>query len=104
MICGRNHRLYEENDHFQNQSQEVPCQMEMDPTFREYLKKHRISQVAAYIANCKAPDREILKLRFLYDLKPSEIAMKTGIPVSRVYEIIKAGKKNLKKEWGDDDE
>lgn len=77
---------------------------EMDPTFRDYLQKHQMAQAAAYIAGCREPDREILKLRFLYELKPSEISLKTKIPVSSVYDIIRKGKKNLKKELGDGNE
>ena len=53
-------------------------EMEMDPTFRDYHQKQQMAQAAAWIAGCGEPDREILKLRFLYELKPSEISLKTG--------------------------
>lgn len=39
-----------------------------------------------------SPDREILTLRFLYELKPALIAAKLDLPVKYVYERIRWGK------------
>lgn len=41
------------------------------------------------------PDGQILTLRLLYELKPSEIAGKLGLPVKQVYEKIRRGKARL---------
>lgn len=51
--------------------------------------------VKAYLDGLPAPDREILTLRLLYELKPALIAAKLQLPVSLVYERIRRGRTRL---------
>lgn len=60
--------------------------------------------VKQYLDRLESPDREILTLRFLYELKPAWIAAKLELPVSLVYERIRRGKARLISAlWGMED-
>lgn len=41
------------------------------------------------------PEGEVLALRFVWELKPAEIAAKLGLPLTQVYEHIRRGKARL---------
>lgn len=61
-----------------------------------------VQQILDFLQSQPMPEREILTLRWVYELKPSEIAAKNNLPIRQVYETIRRGKKKLLEQWEDD--
>ena len=59
------------------------------------ILNQRAADIGKLIKNMDPPDREILTLRFIYELKPSLIAEKLKLPVGVVYEKIRRGKERI---------
>lgn len=77
----------------------VSLDTEQEPAGADALEQLLARQTAAEILRLlralAEPDREILTLRLLYEVKPSLIAAKLGMPVQQVYEKIRSGKDRL---------
>lgn len=62
---------------------------------QQLLQSCTVERVLAVLNGLTPPDREILTLRLVYELKPADIAAKLNIPVTQVYERIRKGKAQL---------
>ena len=77
---------------------EDPSQTLTDDRLLENLiSKESVLSVWMYMQSFPEPDREILTLRFFYELKPSDIAAKLSVPVTSVYERVRCGREKLRK-------
>ena len=62
------------------------------------MSKQNMTRILELIRRQDFPDREILMLRLVYEIKPSLIAAKLKLPAEEVYDRIRAGKRRLRKE------
>lgn len=69
-----------------------------DSVLEQILSRQQMIRILEIIQTQESPDREILMLRLIYEIRPALIAAKLKIPVAEVYDRIRAGKKRLKKE------
>ena len=69
---------------------------ESDNILLEIISEQRILEIWEYIQQFPGPDDRILTLRFFYEIKPADIALKLGLPVAAVYERIRSGKQKLR--------
>lgn len=69
---------------------------ESDNILSEIISEQRILEIWEYIQQFPGPDDRILTLRFFYEIKPADIALKLGLPVAAVYERIRSGKQKLR--------
>lgn len=69
-----------------------------DAVLEEILSKQNMTRILELIRRQDFPDREILMLRLVYEIKPSLIAAKLKLPAEEVYDRIRAGKRRLRKE------
>ncbi|MCH4887065.1 sigma-70 family RNA polymerase sigma factor [Acidaminobacter sp. JC074] len=69
----------------------------VDDGFEEKLhQKYVMAEVYKHVALFKEPSKEIFILRFFYQLKPNEIALKLSLPVKAVSNYIFQSKKQLR--------
>lgn len=61
----------------------------------ELLNRRTVREVSRLLAAMEMPDREILTLRLLYEVRPADIAGKLNMPVTQVYERLRRGKSRL---------
>lgn len=69
-----------------------------DAVLEEIISRQSVDRILELIRQQDPPDREILMLRLIYEIKPSLIAAKLKLPAEEVYNRIKAGKRRLRKE------
>lgn len=69
-----------------------------DAVLEEIVSKQNMDRILELIRLQDQPDREILILRLVYEIKPSLIAAKLKLPAAEVYSRIRAGKRRLRKE------
>lgn len=70
---------------------------EDDDFLDQLIEKEIIISVNDYMRGLEEPDCEILRLKFIYELKPALIASKLELPISEVYKRIRNGKNELAK-------
>jgi RNA polymerase sigma-70 factor (ECF subfamily) len=70
---------------------------EEDTVLEQILSQQQMSEIVRQIEKQQSPDREILMLRLIYEVKPAVIAAKLQMSTEEVYERIRAGKRKLKK-------
>ncbi|MDO5409761.1 MAG: sigma-70 family RNA polymerase sigma factor [Lachnospiraceae bacterium] len=75
--------------------------LEEDTVFLQFLEKQQTTKILMQIQNLEFPDREILMLRLIYEMKPALIAAKLNLPAAEVYSRIRTGKRRLKKSLED---
>lgn len=68
-----------------------------DMPLENLISKESVLAVWNYMQTFPEPDREILTLRFFYELKPADIAAKLSVPVSAVYERVRCGREKLRR-------
>jgi len=64
--------------------------------------KETTQKVIDFITAKDSPMREILMLRFYYEMKPQDIALRLGLEVKTVYDQIREGKRQIRKAFGED--
>lgn len=64
--------------------------------------RQQMKKIVSQIQIQDSPNREILMLRLIYEVKPSLIAAKLKLPVAEVYDRIRIGKRKLKRVLEDD--
>lgn len=60
------------------------------------IQKENIQAIKDQIDLMKSPKREVMLLRFFYDLKPKEVALKLSLDLKVVNNMLYNGKKQLK--------
>lgn len=86
-----------ENFTLNEQEQIQQLKSEEAPILDQILIHHQAAEVIKQIQAMEPPDREILMLRFVYEVKPTLIAAKLKLPIQEVYDRIRIGKRKLKK-------
>ena len=71
-----------------------------DYILEQMLLRQQAEEVVRQIQALNSPDREILMLRLVYEVKPMLIAAKLKLPVEEVYDRIRIGKRKLKQKLG----
>lgn len=84
-------------DPIDNVYEDSPQNLTDDRLLENLISKESVLSVWKYMQSFPEPDREILTLRFFYELKPSDIAAKLSVPVSSVYERVRCGREKLRK-------
>ena len=69
-----------------------------DALLDKIVSKQNMARILELIRQQDSPDREILMLRLVYEIKPALIAQKLKLPAEEVYNRIRAGKRRLRKE------
>lgn len=70
---------------------------EEDPILDQILLRQQAAEVVRQIQALEPPNREILMLRLVYEVKPTLIAAKLKLPVEEIYDRIRIGKRKLKR-------
>lgn len=69
---------------------------EEDSILDQILVRQQAAEVVKQIQELEPPNREILMLRLVYEVKPALIAAKLKLPVEEIYDRIRIGKRKLK--------
>lgn len=69
---------------------------EEDTILDQILVRQQAAEVVKQIQELEPPNREILMLRLVYEVKPALIAAKLKLPVEEIYDRIRMGKRKLK--------
>lgn len=79
---------------------ELPMEQAPEPSTddlqRALLGSCTVERIRQMLEALPPPDRQVMTLRLLYELKPAEIAAKLELPVREIYDRIRKGKTQLR--------